>query len=102
MENKNAKELARVGQGKLEEAVLTVLYEARRTGDACLGPAEISRRADIFRERGKVNIINDAIVTGLLVCLHEKDKVEKCTQRERNVGGWEISDAEFERRQNDG
>lgn len=40
------KQLARMGEFYLEEAVLDVLLEAKHEGQ-CLGAAEISRRASI-------------------------------------------------------
>ena len=68
------KQHARMGHFHLEKAVLDVLLEAKHEGD-CLGPAAISRRAGIYRERGKVDIMHDAIATGILVKLHEEGRV---------------------------
>jgi hypothetical protein len=94
------KQNARIGEFHLEEAVLDVLLEARHEGE-CLGPAEISRRAGIFRERGEVNIMNDAITTGILVKLYDESRVTRCTQTNANLGGWELTDREFELRRDD-
>ncbi len=94
------KQHARMGQFHLEEAILDVLLEAKHEGD-CLGPAEISRRAGIFRERGSVDIMNDAIATGVLVKLHDEGRVNRCTQNDANRGGWELTDAEFAFRRDD-
>jgi len=44
------KQLARLGEFHLEEAILDVLLEARHE-ELCLGAAEISRQAGIYRER---------------------------------------------------
>ena len=85
----------------LEEAVLDVLLEAKHE-DQCIGAAEISKRGGIYRDRGVVNIVNDAIVTGILVKLHEEKRVERCTQHDVNRGGWEMTDLEFELRRDDG
>ena len=94
------KQLSRVGQFYLEEAVLDVLLEAKHEGE-CIGPAEISRRAGIYRERGEANMMNDAIVAGLLVKLHSENRVERCTQSRANRGGWELTDNEFNFRRDD-
>jgi hypothetical protein len=97
------KQLARLGEFHLEEAVLDVLLEAAHE-DECLGAAEISKRAGIFREGGggggNVAAMNDAIVTGLMIKLFNANKVERCEQRP-NVGGWKLTDAEFNRRRDD-
>lgn len=65
------KQLARLGEFHLEEAVMDVLLEAAHE-DECIGGAEISRRAGIFREPdtpegGGVAAGNDWIVGGLLI-----------------------------------
>jgi len=93
------KQMARLGEFHLEEAILDVLFEARYEGQ-CLGAAEISRRAGIFRERGPQVNMNDAIVHGLANKLSNVGKVERCTQSNTR-GGWQLSDAEFERRRDD-
>ena len=94
------KQLSRMGQFYLEEAVLDVLLEAKHEGE-CIGPAEISRRAGIYRERGDANMMNDAIVAGLLVKLHSENRVGRCTQTHANRGGWELTDNEFASRRDD-
>lgn len=96
------KQLARLGEFYLEEAVCDVLLEARHEGE-CIGAAEISRRAGIFREGGGGNPIasmNDAIVTGLLIKLYGAGKVEQCRQP-GGRGGWQLTEAEFNRRRDD-
>ena len=93
------KQHARMGQFYLEEAVLDVLLEAKHEGD-CIGPADISRRAGIFRDRGEVDIMNDAIATGVLVKLHTEGRVQRCTQP-NNRGGWDLTDHEFALRRDD-
>lgn len=96
------KQMARFGEFNLEEAVLDILLAAREfDGDGCLGAAEISKRSGIFRDRGDVNIMNDAIATGILVKLSDQNRVERCEQQGRRRGGWRISDAEYERRRED-
>ena len=65
------KQFARLGEFHLEEAILDVLLEAKYE-DNCIGAADISRRAGIFRDRGIENIMNDAIATGLLVKLRDQ------------------------------
>lgn len=93
------KQHARMGQFYLEEAVLDVLLEAKHEGD-CIGAADISRRAGIFRDRGEVDIINDAITTGVLIKLHAERRVQRCTQP-NNRGGWNLTDHEFALRRDD-
>ena len=94
------RQLARMGQFYLEEAVLDVLLEAKHEGE-CIGAAEISRKAGIYRERGVIDTMNDAIVTGLLVKLHSENRVESCAQSHANRGGWELTDNEFAFRRDD-
>ncbi|MDR2709360.1 MAG: hypothetical protein LBC07_05250 [Elusimicrobiota bacterium] len=97
MTNIRPKQFTRIGEFYLEEAVLDVLLEARcENGDACIGAAEISKRAGIYGDTGKVHM-NDAIATGLLNKLCAAGKVERCSQRNKR-GGWKITDKEFERR----
>ena len=45
--------------------------------------------------------MNDAIVTGLLVKLHEQDRVGRCKQEGSGLGGWELTDKEFQSRCDD-
>ena len=93
------KQHGRVGMFHLEEAVLDVLLEAKHK-DECLGAAEISKRAGIFRDRGTQNMMNDAITTGLLVKLASEGRVERCTQR-NGLGGWNLTADEFAVRRDD-
>ncbi len=93
------KQFSRMGEFYLEEAILDVLLEAKYEGQ-CLGPAKISRRAGIFRERGRENIMNDAITMGLLVKLSDQRRVQRCTQP-NDKGGWELTDVEFQIRRDD-
>ena len=106
------KQFARIGMFHLEEAILDVLLEAKHE-DQCLGAAAISRRAGIFRDGGEgggdpqepPKSMNDAIVTGLLVKMFKEGRVVKCKQspidKPDNYDGWELTDAEFERRRDD-
>ena len=93
------KQHARLGMFYFEESVLDVLLESKYEGE-CLGPADISRRAGIFRERGSVNIMNDAIVHGVLVKLADENRVQYSTQPDEG-GGWELTDKEFTERRDD-
>ena len=45
-------------------------------------------------------MINDAIVTGLLVKLANANRVQRCTQPNQR-GGWELTDKEFNIRRDD-
>lgn len=95
------KQLARMGEFYLEEAVLDVLLNAAQRNES-IGAAEISKRAGIFRDGGgggeAMASMNDAIVTGLLTKLQKADRVERCTQA-NGKGGWKISESEIARRQ---
>ena len=93
------KQFARIGEFYLEEAVLDVLLEAKHENE-CLGAAEISKRAGIYRERGPHDSMNDAIVNGMLNKLSEQDRVKRCKQ-EGGRGGWEMTDKEFVIRRDD-
>ena len=73
--------------------------EARHEAE-CLGGAAISRRAGIYRERGAHNIMNDAIVVGLLNKLSEAGRVRRCRQA-NGRGGWDLTDKEFHERRDD-
>lgn len=98
------RQLARIGEFSLEEAVLDVLLEARHKGE-CLGPTAISTRAGIFREPGHaMKSGNDAIVWGILGKLAKHGCIEKCPQKEAKpdkVNGWRLTDAEFQARRDD-
>ncbi len=99
------KQFARMGEFHLEEAILDVLLEARHEGQ-CLGAAEISKRAGIFREsgdpsKGEPKSMNDAVATGMLIKLMKQGRVQRCEQQDKKVGGWELTDEEFERRRDD-
>ena len=78
---------------------MDVLLEVRHP-DHCLGATEISRRGGIYREKGTHDIINDAIVQGILNKLSDQNKVEQCVQA-KNKGGWQLTDIEFQCRRND-
>ena len=74
-------QLASQGESLLCEAVLRVLFQEREKaappeGFAGIGAAEIGELTGIYRDRGKLDRMNDAIVTGLLTKLHEEGKVE--------------------------
>ena len=94
------KQLSRLGEFHLEEAVLDVLLEAKHASE-CMGAAAIGKRAGIFREGGVKDMkgMNDAIVTGVLIKLYKENKVVRCKQNSR--GGWALSDEEFVRRRDD-
>ena len=95
----NTKHNARSGMFYLEEAVLDVLLAAKYE-DKCIGPAEISKRGGIFREGGRENTLHDAISFGILVKLHNANRVERCTQP-NGTGGWKLTDKEFHERRED-
>ncbi len=92
------KQLSRIGEFHLQEAVLDVLCNAHPEGYG-VGAADIGRRAGIYRDPGVMNM-NDAIVHGLLNQLHEQGKVERAPQQ-GGRGGWRLTDKEYERRRDD-
>ena len=78
--------------------MLDVLLTARYEEDECVGAAEISRRAGIYRQGGMgMSDMNDAIVHGILSKLYQEKKVERCKQP-NDKGGWYLTDAEFQSR----
>ena len=87
------------GVGLLRIAVMEVLYEAALSGE-CLGPAEIGKRASIFREaKWARKQGNDDIVWGVLSSLAKSGLVTKCAQT-NGRGGWMLSEeAEAARRE---
>ena len=92
------KQLARIGEFHLQEALLDVLCDAYPEGYG-VGAAEISRRTGIYREPAVINM-NDAIVHGLLNQAYSQGKVERADQR-GGQGGWKLTEDEFERRRDD-
>jgi len=93
------RQLSRMGTFYLQEAVLDVLYK-HHSESYGVGAAEIGKIADIYRRRGPSNIMNDAIVTGILNSLHEEGKVERVRHKGRR-GGWRLTKQEFNRRRDD-
>ncbi len=92
------KQLARLGSFFLHEAILDVLCKHYQGGHG-LGPAEIGKRAGIYRDPGEVHM-NDAIVTGFLNDLHKQGKVKRENQ-EGGRPGWQLSEEEYDRRRDD-
>ena len=93
------RQLSRMGTFYLQEAVLDILYEHYPEGYG-IGAADISRRAGIYRDRGPSDIMNDAIVTGVLNSLHEQGKVGRIEQ-EGGRGGWRLTESEYNQRRDD-
>ena len=92
------KQLARIGEFYLQEAILDVLCNAHPEGFG-LGPAEIGRRAGVYREAGVIHM-NDAIVAGFLNQLHEQKRVEQARQQ-NGLRGWRLTDREYDRCRDD-
>ena len=85
------------GTAHLRIAVLEVLYAAKKNGD-CIGAAEISRRAGIFREPGYAQKQgNDSIVWGVLNSLVKDNLLDKCRQANGRMG-WQLTAAAFQQR----
>lgn len=92
------KQLSRIGEFHLQEALLDVLCDAHPEGFG-VGAADISRRTGIYRDPGVMNM-NDAIVHGLLNQLFDQGKVERAEQP-NGKGGWKLTEKEYERRRDD-
>lgn len=92
------KQLSRLGEFYLQEAVLDVLCSAYSEGGG-INPVEISRRAGIYRKHGAAGL-NDAIVHGILNQLVEQGKVERVDPNVRGAG-WRLTDDEYQRRRDD-
>ena len=92
------KQLSRLGEFYLQEAVLDVLCSAypERLG---INAAEISKRAGMYRSTGAAGM-NDAIVHGVLNQLEEQDKVWRVNPKIRGKG-WMLTEDEYERRRDD-
>jgi len=65
------KRSARLGEFRLEEAILDMLLKARHEGQR-IGAAEIGKRTGIFRQpgdptKGEPASMNDAVATGMLI-----------------------------------
>lgn len=103
--NIKPKQMARFGEFLLEEAVLDVLLAARHK-DECIGAAEIGKRTGVFRESGYAKKSgNDDLVWGILGKLAKHKRVQKCCQdpeKPDDTNGWELTDAEFQQRRDDG
>jgi hypothetical protein len=54
---------------------------------AGVGASKISALTGIYRGRGSLNTMNDAIVTGLLIKLHEEEKIERVKRK------WKLTEA---------
>lgn len=93
------RQLSRMGTFYLQEAVMDILYEHYPEGYG-VGAADISKRAGIYRDRGPSDIMNDAIVTGILNSLYEEGKVERIEQ-EGGRGGWRLTKSQYNRRRDD-
>lgn len=74
-----------LGMQYLEEAVMEVLLEAAQ-GDECLGPAEVTLRAGLYRG----TFLKNAIAAGTLNKLLEEGRVVRCLQA-NGRGGWKAA-----------
>ena len=92
------KQFGRLGEFYLHESILDVLLDNQQEKIG-LGAAEISRRAGIYRNAGKIGM-NDAIVSGCLNDLCDQGKVQKAKQ-ESGRGGCRLTNEEYERRRDD-
>lgn len=98
------KQMARMGEFHLEEAILDVLLEAWYNQEV-LGAAAIGKRAGIFRESGYAKKAgNDDIVWGMLGKLVKLNKIEKAPQNPNDpdkFDGWKLTEQEFDYRRDD-
>lgn len=93
------KQLSRIGEFHLEEAVMDVLCHSHPTP---LGAADIGRRAGIHRDAGVAGM-NDAIVHGILNKLATQKRVERVERVDpsKRGGGWRLSVHEYGKRRED-
>ena len=85
------------GVAHLRVAVLEVLYAAYQK-DECIGPADIGRRAGIFREPGYASKEgNDHIVWGILNSLVKDKLLTRCKQKNKK-SGWQLTKETFDKR----
>ena len=75
-----------VGMRYLEQAVMEVLRQAKQSGE-CLGPAEVTRRARLYRG----TFLKNAIAAGTLNKLLEDGRVVRCVQA-NGRGGWKVAE----------
>ena len=85
-----SKRKACLGMRQLEEAVLDVLFEAKRNGE-CPGVAEISRRAGIFSgkgdtSKGEPGSMTHSIAWGIVLKLYRAGLIQKCAQTSGRSG----------------
>ena len=71
------KQMARLGEFYLEEAVLDVLSAASQQQEKGVKAAEIGRQAGIFGEHATL-AFGDAIVSGILAKLFKQGRIVKC------------------------
>ena len=85
-----AERKACLGVRQLEEAVLDVLFEAKRNGE-CLGVPEISRRAGIYSgkgdtSKGEPGSMTHSIAWGIVLKLFRAGLIRKCPKSPRRSG----------------
>ena len=86
------REKARTGVSLIQEAILEVLYHARRTDDkACLRLVDIRKEIDIPN-----NDWESATARYMVLLLQEDGKVQPCPYPGRVKPGWQITDTAFE------
>lgn len=90
------KQLARVAEFLLEEAVLSVLAR-NAPGESGMGAAQIGRIAGIFRDTTEDMKMNDATTHGILNKLLGEGRVVRRDQL-NGRGGWALADNEYEHR----
>ncbi len=77
-----AERKACLGMRQLEEAILDVLFEAKRNGE-CLSVPEISRRAGIYggkgdTSKGEPGGMTHSIAWGIVLKLFRTERIQKC------------------------
>ena len=87
------KQMARLGEFYLEEAVLDVLSAAGQKQEKGVKAAEIGRRAGIFGENA-TPAFGNAIVSGILAKLFKQGRIVRCEDSRK----WALTDEEKEAR----
>ena len=93
------REKARAGISLIQEAILEVLYHARRTDDkACVRLVDIRNEIDMPKAKtGKsTDDWRSATTRFMLLLLQEDGKAQPCPIPGRARPGWQITDTAFE------
>lgn len=89
----NSKQMARIGEFLIHEAILQVLSEYYDSGFG-IGPKQISDLTGLYRGEGSGKY-HDGLVQNFLIQLLELNKIESKSQGNQK-GGWMLTKKEYE------